>query len=383
MLRICSSCSKSIFVFLFLVAIGLALSAEIATSEYLSFERDALYGYARTFQVSLGDLDGDGDLDAVFANIPARSEVWMNDGTGRFTNAYKNIGDKARGMGIGDLDGDGDLDLLMSPASSSDPSRVYLNDGSGGFTVAAQDLGDTAIPANCMSLFDVEGDGDLDAGIYYPLSQRQTRLYLNDGTGHFTTSTDLRLPGIATWGDVDGDGDMDAVCLQHEQTGRGYKVFLNDGTNVFQESQHIATPGLFIVKGTAMGDLDRDGDLDVVANGGEGDESPLTVLLNDGMGVFSLAPASDFACPSGRIALGDFNDDGAIDVFISCGEQPMMIGLGDGTGGFVDSGLKLGSSGMSGVPAVGDLDGDGDLDIFTSGYGHDGFPNEVWLNGMR
>ena len=62
-----------------------------------------------------------------------------------------------------------------------------------------------------------------------------------------------------------------------------------------------------------MGDLDRDGDLDVVSNGGEGDESPLTVLLNDGMGVFSLAPASDFVCPSGRIALGDFNDDGAVE----------------------------------------------------------------------
>jgi len=383
MLRVCSSCPRSIFVFFLLViAISLAVFAATETSESLSFERDALYGYARTFQVALGDLDGDGDLDAVFANIPARSEVWMNDGTGRFTNAYKSIGDKARGMGIGDLDGDGDLDLLMSPASNSDPSRVYLNDGSGGFTVSAQDLGDTTIPANCMSLFDVDGDGDLDAGIYYPLSQRQTRLYVNDGTGHFT-ATDLRLPGIATWGDVDGDGDADAVCLQHEQTGRGYKVFLNDGTNVFQESQHIAAPTLFFVGVTAMGDLDGDGDVDFVGIGGNPQGSPLTVLMNDGTGVFALAPATDFVCPSGRIALGDFNDDGTVDVYVSCMEQPPMIGLGDGTGGFVDSGLELGSSGMSGVPAVGDLDGDGDLDIFTSGYGHDGDPNEVWLNGMR
>jgi len=382
MTRVHSGCSKNVFVFLFLVAIGVALSAEIATSESLSFERVGQYGTARTFQVSLGDLDGDGDLDAVFANIPQRSEVWMNDGTGRFTNAYKRIGDNARGMGIGDLDGDGDLDLMMSPASSSIPSRVYLNDGSGGFTVAAQDLGDTTIPANCMSLFDVEGDGDLDAGIYYPLSQRQTRLYLNDGIGHFT-ATDLRLPGIAIWGDLDGDGDMDAVSLQHEQTGRGYKVFMNSGNTEFQETQHIAAPSLFDPEGAFLGDLDGDGDLDLVGSGGPPQRSPLTVLMNDGTGVFALAPATDFVCPSGRIALGDFNGDGAVDAFVSCMEQPPMIGLGDGAGGFVDSGLELGSSGMSGVPAVGDLDGDGDLDIVTAGYGHDGGPNEVWLNGLR
>ena len=348
----------------------------------VSFIEGGRYGFARTFQVALGDLDGDGDLDAVFANIPARSEVWMNDGNGRFTNAYKNIGDKARGMGIGDLDGDGDLDLLMSPASSSDPSRVYLNDGSGGFTVAAQDLGDTTIPANCMSLFDVEGDGDLDAGIYYPLSQRQTRLYLNDGTGRFA-ATDISLPGIAIWGDLDGDGDVDAVCLQHEQGGRGYKVFMNSGNTEFRETQHIEAPSLLFPEGAALGDLDGDGDLDLVGSGGTPQGSPLTVLMNDGTGVFALGPATDFVSPSGTITLGDFNDDGAVDAFVSCMEHPLMIGLGDGTGGFVDSGLALDSAGMTGVPAVGDLDGDGDLDIFTSGYGTDGGPNEVWLNGMR
>ncbi|MBE0635641.1 hypothetical protein IH601_06575, partial [Candidatus Bipolaricaulota bacterium] len=66
-------------------AISFSLFSEIATSEYLSFIKDGQYGLAATFQVALGDLDGDGDLDAVFANMNMRSEIWMNDGAGRFT----------------------------------------------------------------------------------------------------------------------------------------------------------------------------------------------------------------------------------------------------------------------------------------------------------
>ena len=272
---------------LLLIAIGVG-SQEISegTPKGVSFVREGRYGYAATFQVALGDLDGDGDLDAVFANMHTRSEVWMNDGAGVFRNAYRNIGSEAHGVGIGDLDGDGDLDLLMTPASNSESSRIYLNDGVGGFTVAAHDLGDTTITANCVSLFDVEGDGDLDAGIYYFENQRQSRLYLNDGTGHFT-STDLRLPGLAIWGDIDEDGDIDAVCLQHAQNGSGYKVFLNTGNIEFEESQHVAALTFFSPGSGDLGDIDGDGDLDFVAIGGASLDSPLAVLVNDGTGTFS------------------------------------------------------------------------------------------------
>jgi large repetitive protein len=382
MIRVASIQFRILCTILVVTATSLSLFADTSTSEDLSFIKDGQYGYAVTFQVTLGDLDGDGDLDAVFSNTHSRSEVWMNDGAGGFRNAYKNIGNEAHGVGIGDLDGDGDLDLLLTPASNSESSRIYLNNGSGGFTAAAHDLGDTTTTAYCVSLFDVEGDGDLDAGIYSFENQRQSLIYLNDGTGRFT-ATDRRLPGLATWGDVDGDGDVDAVCLQHEQVGGGYKVFVNSGNAEFQESHHITASSSFLPESAALGDLDGDGDLDLVGNGAVFQGSPLTVLINNGMGVFTLAPASDFASPAGRIALGDFNGDGAVDAYVSCIDQTQRIGLGDGTGGFVDSGLELGSRGMSGVPSVGDLGGDGDLDIFTASYAQGGGPNEVWLNGTR
>ena len=373
------TCIRLLLVIGVLLVFWGSLTAETVTSERLRMEQIALYGNSRTFQIEFGDLDGDGDLDAVFANIPQYSEVWMNDGFGNFRNAYQNVGYGARGMGLGDLDGDGDLDVVMAPASSSERSLIYLNDGTGRFRPSVHDFGDTSMPANCMSLFDVDGDGDLDAGIYYPTSQRHTRLYLNDGTGDFSF-TGIRIPGIAAWGDIDGDGDLDTISVQHEQTGRGFKVFVNLGNADFEETQHIHASSAFIAGSTAFADADNDGDLDVIAVGSEFGEAPLTLLRNDGSGRFEGGTAGPFSCPPGRLSVGDINGDGSIDVYVGCLDQSPRIALGDGAGGFADSGAQLGSVSFSGIAALGDLDTDGDLDIFAPSYGTDGGPNVIWIN---
>jgi len=368
----------ALFISLCLLPISVGTLGQQASEEApenVSFIQDAGYGYSATFQIALGDLDGDGDLDAVFANMHARSEIWMNDGNGRFTNSYKNIGSEAHGVGVGDLDGDGDLDIALSPASDSEASRIYFNDGVGGFTVATHNLGDTSTAANSIELLDAEGDGDLDISVYYFDTQRHSRLYLNDGSGSFT-ATNLRLPGMAIWGDIDNDGDSDAVCVQHEQNGSGYRVFVNSGDLSFEESQNIAARSVFVPGGADLGDVDGDGDLDLVASGGN---SPLTVLVNDGLGVFSRAPAGTSSMGMGRIALGDFNGDGAADAYIGCLDYPKLIGISDRAGSLIDSDLQLGGNDMAGIGALGDLDGDGDLDLFVAIYGQGG-PNQVWLN---
>jgi hypothetical protein len=342
-----------------------------------AFVEAGSYGDAPTFQVALGDLDSDGDLDAVFANMHAQSEVWMNDGVGGFTISSQDLGYEAHGVGVGDLDGDGDLDLLVVRASSTMPSSVYLNDGSGIFSPAEGDLGDRDQAANYVSLFDLEGDGDLDAGVYY--SARYSTLYVNDGTGMFEQNGS-DIPGMACWGDLDSDGDVDAVVQRFEG---GYLTLLNAGDGVYEEGELVNGSSSFVPGNAALGDIDNDGDLDLIhASGGEWPDTPLTILKNDGTGILALVPEERFTTAFGRVVLGDLDGSGYLDVFISWLELPDPIVFNDGFGGFFDSNLRLGSNDWEGASALGDLDGDGDLDIFVARYGQGG-PNTVWLNQLR
>ena len=193
------------------------------------------FGRTETFQVGLGDLDGDGDLDAVFANMAANdSQVWFNDGQGTFQDSGQKLTQQGHGLGLGDLDGDGDLDIFMTCAHfgsgggwSKKPSRVYLNDGQGTFEDSGQDLGDAELSGNGVNLIDLDGDGDLDAHvIYYEVGGMADRVYLNDGAGRFNDSGLALEQEEIAWGDLDADGDLDMLAKAY---GEGYRVLLNDG----------------------------------------------------------------------------------------------------------------------------------------------------------
>ena len=85
-------------------------------------------GSGRSWDVSLGDLDGDGDLDAFVANGirgEIGSEVWINNGMGIFTLREQDLG-YGMGVDLGDLDGDGDLDVFI--VGWEEVGRVWLND---------------------------------------------------------------------------------------------------------------------------------------------------------------------------------------------------------------------------------------------------------------
>ena len=140
-------------------------------------------GSSDSESVALGDLDGDGDLDAMVANCCNQpNTVWTNDGNGTFTNSGQALGNSnSWSVALGDLDGDGDLDAMV--ANTNQPNTVWFNTVTGtgvccvpsgcaaittNFDVVCKELGGVYLPngscddcpTTCTS--DLDNDGDVD-----------------------------------------------------------------------------------------------------------------------------------------------------------------------------------------------------------------------------
>jgi hypothetical protein len=121
-------------------------------------------GSGSSSAVALGDIDGDGDLDALFANHVANvastvaNKVWKNNGNGHFT-AVQDLGSNSVDVALGDVDGDGDLDAFF--ANPGSPNKLWLNAGNGTFFDSGQDL-DGSSQTWGVTLGDIDDDGDLD-----------------------------------------------------------------------------------------------------------------------------------------------------------------------------------------------------------------------------
>jgi hypothetical protein len=128
-------------------------------------------GSSSSFGVALGDLDGDGDLDAFVANAYQPNKVWLNDGNGAFTDSGQSLGSsESWDVVLGDLDGDGDLDAFVANGYDG-ANKVWLNDGTGTFTDSGQSLGNSE--SYGVALGDLDGDGDLDAFVAnYPQANK-------------------------------------------------------------------------------------------------------------------------------------------------------------------------------------------------------------------
>ncbi len=337
---------------------------------------------------ALGDIDGDGDLDVLSADW-GQNRLYRNDGAGRFVDVTATRlpvhGATTRAVAFGDVDGDGDLDLLsgngLPGPGNGQQDRLYRNDGGTFVDVTATQLPTQSTSTGSLALGDVDGDGDLDAvfGDYVGL-----RLYRNDGTGNFADVTTAQMPGIGFGGDVglgdlDGDGDLDVVC--------GSNVVLrNDGAGAFTDVTTTSMPRTTYDSWLgALGDADGDGDLDVFSlrlGISPGAPNRVELFQNDGSGVFQdVTTASMPAHGAGAryVLPGDVDEDGDLDLVLLGFWVPRGSGgagaystelllLNDGQGRFVDASARLsvGPSGGGGPGVLGDLDGDGDLDLIDA-----------------
>ena len=174
--------------------------------------------------VALGDLDGDGDLDAMVANFQQVNTVWTNDGTGIVTNSARSEKAPASVPSATSTA----TAISMPGRNSNEANTVWTNDGNGIFTNSGQALGNSH--SESVALGDLDGDGDLDAMVANFNGQPNT-VWTNDGNGTFTNSGQAlgnsKTRSVAL-GDLDGDGDLDAMFVatqpgQHRLDQRRYR----------------------------------------------------------------------------------------------------------------------------------------------------------------
>jgi hypothetical protein len=334
--------------------------------------------------VAFADVDGDGDLDLYLSNMGAQNTLFINDGTGHFVQASRRFGGRLSDPGIsmgscfGDVDNDGDPDLYIVKGGRHEveANRLLLNDDGQFVDVTSRAEVGSREFSYSAAFADVDNDGYLDLYLAnYGVGARNT-LYRNEGDGTFADITDEAGVGDRSWSwsaifsDINGDGYQDLYVVNGRYpAGQPNRLYLNRGDGTYSDiSREAGVDDSDWGVGAAFADVESDGDFDLFVSNYVGTNK---LYINNGEGLFTdSSPNSGLAGGgwSKGPSFGDVDHDGDLDLYLGSCQSPNKLYLNDGTGAFTDvtdryPHLINGTACTKGT-AFADIDNDGDLDLY-------------------
>ena len=328
--------------------------------------------------LALGDLNRDGEPDIVTANQSEMVSVLLGQGDGTFaakTDQFAGLG--LASLALGDVDGDGTLDIVGGSVNASAVS-VLLGKGDGTFA-SPRDYGTWDSLSASVALGDLNADGKLDAVVARD-GAGVVSVLLGKGDGTFPTSADYPCgdhPRGMVLADLNGDDRLDVLVANNYRGTVNVLVGQGDGTLAPRLESSSVGANLDSVP-PALGDLNGDGTPDLVV----ADQSRPSVLLGKGDGQF-LAPLDlglDFMGGPISLALRDINGDGKLDL---AGAFTGTFSVWFGKGGMTFGSRVDSPTDWYDLFGMADLNGDGQLDLATILYraGSDGSLGVLLGNG--
>ncbi|HYW77925.1 MAG TPA: FG-GAP-like repeat-containing protein, partial [Thermoguttaceae bacterium] len=317
--------------------------------------------------VALGDVNGDGLLDAVTANVGSDTlSVMLGRGDGRFVAAAPIfVGQKPYEILLEDIDGNRILDIVTIN-SNDDTLAVFMGVGDGTFGAEMlYDVGDRPLG---VALGDIDGDGTLDL-VTADSDDNTVSVLLSNGDGTFATAVPYpvgQAPNGVALGDFDGDEILDIVTANRDDNTVSVLLGVGDGTMLGQLTFAVGAAPVSVAVADFNGDLIPE----IVAANQDGDN--VSVLLGIGDGTFGFEAVYDVGDGPQTIVVGDLNADGYMDIVTANAYSDtvsVLLGIGGGT--FLTEEIYAVADEPMSV-ALGDLDGDGMTDIVTANSKSDG-----------
>lgn len=337
------------------------------------------YGASNTYAVESADLNGDGLIDLVYSGggSTASAHVRLGQADGSFGAAvsytmhstFSNSG----ALALSDLNGDGVLDLVTGGANgTSGAFTLRLGNGDGSFgsaTSFANGLNASgSIPVTSLVAVDINNDGKIDivtAGINASPGG-YVAVNLGNGDGTFSSASTYEQEGSGSYdlkiADLNGDGFLDIVTAG-VQAGQGYVTTrMGNGTGTFGAATQRST-GLTSISSLSLADLNGDGNVDYAVGGIFGGAGSVEVRLGTSTGIFATT-SSLYAAEAGATndtLLGDMNGDGFLDL-VTAGSTGGNIRFGQGNGTFGTQ-ISFGTGLSVRAASLNDYNGDGVLDV--------------------